>query len=81
MRALDRLGVVLDGTTGAIKQWLYRDPQNPVLAMADQAGFVRTTAKMDIEPLARGVADVSLLILTAWSVLVLMEEDLAVYSI
>jgi fumarate hydratase class I len=40
--AYRRLGVLLDGTTGAIKQWLYRDPQNPVLAMADQAGFQRT---------------------------------------
>jgi fumarate hydratase, class I len=40
--AYRRLGVVLDGTTGAIKQWLYRDPGNPVMAMADQAGFQRT---------------------------------------
>ena len=40
--AYRRLGVTLDGTTGAIKQWLYCDPQNPVIAMADQAGFQRT---------------------------------------
>jgi fumarate hydratase, class I len=40
--AYRRLGVVLDGSTGAIKEWLYREPQNPVLAMADQAGFQRT---------------------------------------
>jgi fumarate hydratase class I len=40
--AYRRLGVVLDGATGAIKQWLYRDPEQPVRAMADQAGFRRT---------------------------------------
>jgi fumarate hydratase, class I len=40
--AFRRLGVVLDATTGAIKQWLYRDASQPVVAMADQAGFVRT---------------------------------------
>jgi fumarate hydratase class I len=40
--AYRRLGVVLDGTTGAITQWLYREPSNPVLTMADQAGFQRT---------------------------------------
>ena len=40
--AFRRLGVVLDSKTGAIKQWLYRDPANSVIAMADQAGFQRT---------------------------------------
>src|SRR6476659_3486106 len=40
--AFRRLGVVLDATTGAIKQWLYRDPSQPIAAMADQAGFQRT---------------------------------------
>src|SRR5918996_2056301 len=40
--AFRRLGVVLDGRTGEIKQWLYRDPATPVAAMADQAGFQRT---------------------------------------
>jgi len=40
--AFRRLGVVLDGQTGAITQWLYRDPGTPVAAMADQAGFQRT---------------------------------------
>jgi fumarate hydratase, class I len=40
--AYRRLGVVLDGTTGAIKHWLYRDPANPALPMIDQAGFTRT---------------------------------------
>jgi fumarate hydratase class I len=40
--AFRRLGVVLDGRSGEIKQWLYRDPTTPVTAMADQAGFQRT---------------------------------------
>jgi fumarate hydratase, class I len=40
--AYRRLGVVLDGTTGAIEHWLYRDPANPALPMIDQAGFTRT---------------------------------------
>src|SRR5687767_14459823 len=40
--AFRRLGVVLDGHSGEITQWLYRDPSTPVAAMADQAGFQRT---------------------------------------
>ena len=40
--AFRRLGVVLDAGSGAIKKWLYRDPANPAVAMADQAGFQRT---------------------------------------
>src|SRR6188768_579242 len=40
--AFRRLGVVLDARTGEIRRWLYRDPANPVKAMADQAGYQRT---------------------------------------
>jgi fumarate hydratase, class I len=40
--AFRRLGVILDARTGAIKRWLYRDETQPVIAMADQAGFKRT---------------------------------------
>jgi fumarate hydratase class I len=40
--AFRRLGVVLDGSTGAIERWLYRDPSHPIIPMLDQAGFVRT---------------------------------------
>ncbi len=40
--AYRRLGVVLDGTTGAIKEWIYRDPSVPTIPMMDQAGFTRT---------------------------------------
>jgi fumarate hydratase class I len=40
--AFRRLGVRLDARDGSIKQWLYRDPANPVIPMIDQAGFTRT---------------------------------------
>jgi fumarate hydratase class I len=40
--AFRRLGVVLDGSTGAIDRWLYRDPTHPIIPMLDQSGFVRT---------------------------------------
>ena len=40
--AFRRLGVVLDGRSGEITQWLYREPATPIAAMADQAGFQRT---------------------------------------
>jgi fumarate hydratase class I len=55
--AFRRLGVVLDGTTGAIKDWLYRDPANPIIPMLDQAGFARTGREVALKaPL--GVDDV-----------------------
>jgi fumarate hydratase class I len=40
--AFRRLGVLLDGRTGAIVRWLYRDPSHPIIPMLDQAGFTRT---------------------------------------
>lgn len=40
--AYRRLGVVLDGATGSIREWLYRDPAIPTIPMIDQAGFTRT---------------------------------------
>src|SRR5918995_751771 len=40
--AFRRLGVVLDGASGAITSWLYRDPAHPIIPMLDQAGFQRT---------------------------------------
>ena len=39
--AFRRLGVVLDGATGGIRRWLYRDPAVPALAMMDQGGYRR----------------------------------------
>ena len=40
--AFRRLGVVLNPSTGAIEQWMYRDPSTPIIPMLDQAGFMRT---------------------------------------
>ena len=47
--AFRRLGVVLDGTTGEIRQWLYRDPAHPVIPMLDQAGFARTGREVPLK--------------------------------
>lgn len=47
--AYRRLGVVLDGSTGAIKNWLYRDPSVPTIPMMDQAGFKRTGREIRLE--------------------------------
>src|SRR6266851_3364908 len=40
--AFRRLGVELNARSGAITEWLYRDPSNPIIPMLDQAGFTRT---------------------------------------
>ena len=40
--AFRRLGVVLNGTSGTIERWLYRDPSHPIIPMLDQSGFQRT---------------------------------------
>jgi len=40
--AFRRLGVQLDGQTGALRQWIYRDPSIPTTPMFDQSGFART---------------------------------------
>src|SRR5688572_19490739 len=40
--AFRRLGVQLDGRDGSVKEWLYRDPSNPMIPMIDQEGFART---------------------------------------
>ncbi len=40
--AFRRLGVELNAASGAIEQWLYRNPSNPIIPMLDQAGFQRT---------------------------------------
>jgi len=40
--AFRRLGVVLEGRSGEISRWLYRDPSHPIIPMLDQSGFVRT---------------------------------------
>jgi fumarate hydratase class I len=47
--AFRRLGVVLDGSTGAITEWLYRDPSVPTIPMMDQAGFTRTGREVRLQ--------------------------------
>jgi fumarate hydratase class I len=48
--AFRRLGVLLDAETGAIKQWLYRDPERPVDKLAKGAGFPLTGREIILEP-------------------------------
>jgi fumarate hydratase class I len=39
---------MLDGQSGAINRWLYRDPSHPVIPMLDQAGIVRTGREISL---------------------------------
>jgi len=48
--AFRRLGVLLDATSGAIKQWLYRDPSRPVERLAKESGFPLTGREVVLEP-------------------------------
>ncbi len=47
--AFRRLGVRLDAASGAITQWLYRDPARPVDKMAAEAGFPLTGREIVLE--------------------------------
>jgi fumarate hydratase class I len=48
--AFRRLGVMLDAETGAIKKWLYRDPQRAVERLVAGAGFQVTGREIRLEP-------------------------------
>ncbi|MBZ5564760.1 MAG: fumarate hydratase [Acidobacteriia bacterium] len=48
--AFRRLGVMLDTETGAIKKWLYRDPDRPVERLVAGAGFQVTGREIRLEP-------------------------------
>ena len=48
--AFRRLGVLLDTASGAIKQWLYRDPARPVERLAKESGFPLTGREIILEP-------------------------------
>ena len=48
--AFRRLGVRLDAETGAITQWLYRDPSRPVEKMAQQEGFPLSGREIILTP-------------------------------
>ena len=47
--AFRRLGVILNAETGAIDQWLYRDPSAPVKRMAEGEGFALTGKEVVLE--------------------------------
>src|SRR5437764_159955 len=47
--AFRRLGVMLDPSTGAITEWLYRDPSHAIVPMLDQAGFTRTGREIRLD--------------------------------
>ncbi len=52
--AFRRLGVRLDAATGAIREWVYRDPSIPIVPMIDQEGFARTGREVRLRtPLTR----------------------------
>jgi fumarate hydratase class I len=48
--AFRRLGVRVDAETGAIKQWLYRDPARPVERLVAGAGFQVSGREIRLEP-------------------------------
>jgi fumarate hydratase, class I len=47
--AFRRLGVLLDTKSGAIKQWLYRDPARPIEKLAKGEGFPLTGREVILE--------------------------------
>jgi len=48
--AFRRLGMLLDGNSGAIKKWLYRDPERPVEKLVSGAGFQVSGREVRLEP-------------------------------
>jgi fumarate hydratase class I len=48
--AFRRLGVTLDGETGAIKGWLYRDPSRPAERLSRESQFKLTGREIRLEP-------------------------------
>jgi fumarate hydratase class I len=48
--AYRRLGVLLDANSGAIKKWLYRDPDRPVEKLVSGAGFQLSGREVRLEP-------------------------------
>jgi len=47
--AYRRLGVLLDASSGAIKKWLYRDPERPVEKLLPGAGFQLSGREVRLE--------------------------------
>jgi fumarate hydratase class I len=48
--AFRRLGIRIDASTGAITQWIYRDPARPVERMAEGEGFPLTGREVILTP-------------------------------
>ncbi|MGC4049403.1 MAG: FumA C-terminus/TtdB family hydratase beta subunit [Paludibaculum sp.] len=48
--AFRRLGIRMDAASGAITQWLYRDPERPVERMAKETGFPLTGREVILTP-------------------------------
>ena len=48
--AFRRLGIRIDPQTGAITNWLYRDPERPVDKMAQESGFPLTGREIVLTP-------------------------------
>jgi len=48
--AFRRLGVMLEAGSGAIKKWLYRDPDRPVERLVSGAGFQVSGREVRLEP-------------------------------
>jgi fumarate hydratase class I len=48
--AFRRLGVLLDAESGAIKKWLYRDPERPVEKLMSGVGFQVSGREVRLEP-------------------------------
>jgi hypothetical protein len=63
-------------------EWRVTTPDGGILLrMRPDTALVRTTAKLEIDPSAASMPELALLVFLSWSVLVLMEDDLAIYSI
>jgi fumarate hydratase, class I len=48
--AFRRLGIRIDPQTGAVTNWLYRDPERPVERMAQESGFPLTGREIVLTP-------------------------------
>jgi fumarate hydratase class I len=66
--AFRRLGVMLDGDTGRIRSWLYRDPSLPIIPMIDREGFPRTGREI---PLSAPVSEADVRALNVGDVVLL----------
>jgi hypothetical protein len=63
-------------------EWRLTDAEDRVLLrFRPDSGLVRTTAHMEMDASLASSPEASIMVLLAWGVLVLMEDDLAVYGV